>query len=880
MVDPPTGTLTFLFADIEGSTRLLGDLGDRYAGMLADYRRLFRAALERWHGYEIDTAGDGIFAAFRRAGDAMSMAVEAQCAFAQHPWPEGATLRVRMGLHTGEPLIIGSEYVGMDVHRAARIGAVAHGGQIILSEATHALVENDLPRDVTLRDLGAYRLKDLLRPEHLFQVMHPVLPGTFPSLRSLDARSHNLPIQLTSFIGREREIGEIKRLLGTTRLLTITGAGGSGKTRVGLQVAAEVLETFQDGVWLVELAGLTDPVLVPQMVASALSVPEQPNRPVTETLVGYLRSRSSLLVFDNCEHLLSACASLSNVLLQACPNLRILATSREALGVPGETTWRVPPLSMPDLQRLPPLTQMMRYEAVRLFVERSASRQPGFSITDNNAPAVVQVCQHLDGIPLAIELAAGRARVLTVKQIAARLGDRFRLLTGGGRTTLPRHQTLRAAMDWSHDLLSEAQRALWRRLSVFIGGCALEAAEAVCSGEHVKETDVLDVLSQLVDKSLVIAETHDGEARYRLLETVREYGRERLVEAGEDGVVRTRHRDWYLRLAEQGERGLQGPEQSSWLERLETEHDNLRAALEWSNSDPAAAEPGLRLAGALYWFWWMGGYWSEGRRLLEGALAQSSEAPPSTLPKALRGAANLAWHQGDYEQALTICEHGLAVSADVGDREHTAWLLMNLGIVAMRQGKSARALELFQDSLMLGRELGQKVIISQALAQFGHLARRSGDYRKAASFFEDSLAMSREAGNTRLIAYVLRSMGMMALRQEDYAAANAFYSESLRLCQEVRDRWVIEECLEGLAAVTSALGNDRQAARLFGAAEALHYLLGRRRLPSDQTAYDERVGSTRARLGNSAFAVAWAEGRAMTLQQAMESALDPLRDET
>lgn len=873
MVEPPTGTLTFLFADIEGSTRLLQDLGDRYAAVLTEYQRLLRTACESRGGHEIGTHGDEVFAAFPRARDAVATAVEVQRALAEHAWPEGAALRVRVGLHTGEPVSTGVGYVGMDVHRAARISAVAHGGQILLSQTTHALVEHDLPEGVTLRALGAYRLKDLLRPEHLFQVVHPVLPADFPFLRSLDVRAHNLPIQLTSFIGREREIAEIKRLLATARLLTITGTGGSGKTRLALQVAAEVMEAVPDGVWLIELAGLSDSVLVPHMVASALSVPEQPNRPVTDTLVGYLRTQSSLLVLDNCEHVLSACASLGQVLLQACSDLRILATSREALGVPGEILWPVPPLSMPGAREVPPLPHLMQYEAVRLFVERSVSSQPNFALSENNAPAVVQVCQRLDGIPLAIELAAGRARVLAVKQIAARLDDRFRLLTGGGRTALPRHQTLRATMDWSYDLLSEPQRALWRRLSVFAGGCTLEAAEAVCSGEDVAGADILDLLSQLVDKSLVVAELSGGEARYRMLETVREYGRERLLEVGEDLAVRRRHRDWHLQLAERAGQELQGPGQQVWLERLETEHDNLRAALDWSKAEPGGVEAGLRLAGALFWFWWMRGYWSEGRRWLEGTLARSGEAPASALPKALRGAANLAWHQGDYDHAVALCEKGLAVCADVGDREHTAWLLMNLGIVAMHKGESEHAARLFEDSLALGRELGHRVLISQALAQLGHLARRSGDYEKAAAFFKDSLALSREAGNKRLIAYALRSMGIVALRQEDYAAADAFYTESLTLCRDVGDRWVIEECLEGLAGVTCARGTYMHAARLFGAAEALRDLLGRRRLSADQAIYDERVESTRTALGDNAFAAAWAEGRAMTQQQAIESAL-------
>lgn len=869
----PSGTLTFLFADIEGSTHLLQRLGDRYAVVLTEYRRLFRTILQNHAGHEVDVQGDMVFAAFPRAKDAVSTAIDVQRAIAGYVWLEGAVLRVRMGLHTGEPVSTETGYVGVDVHRTARICAIGHGGQVLLSETTRVLVEDDLPPGTTLRDLGAHRLKDLAHPQRLFQVIVTDLAADFPPLKSLGSLPNNLPIQLTSFIGREMEIAEVKGLLSRARLLTLTGTGGSGKTRLALQVAAEVLEQYSDGVWWVELAALSDPALVPQTVASVLGVPEQPSRPVRETLVGYLRPKSLLLILDNCEHLLDPCARLGETLLRLCPSLTILATSREALAVSGEIIWPVPSLSLPDPQRLPPPDHLPQYEAVRLFIERAVSSQPRFTVTGNNAPAVAQVCHRLDGVPLAIELAAARVRVLAVEQIAARLDDRFRLLTGGSRTVLPRHQTLEAAMDWSYDLLSEQECSLFNRLSVFAGGWTLEAAEVVCSGDGVDTADVLDLLTQLVGKSLVVMETQGGEAWFRLLETVRQYARDRLRKAGEAANVRVRHRDWYLGLAERVEPELQGPRQTVWLERLEREHDNLRAALDWSKAAADGAEAGLRLAGALYWFWWMHGHWSEGRGWLEGALTRSEDVPISALPKALQGAANFAWRQGDYGRATVLSEKGLAICRELGDREHSAWLLMNLGIVALHQGDFGRATALFEESLVLGRELGYKGLISQALAQLGHVARIQYDYTQAAAFFQESLALSREVGNTRLIAYCLRSLGTLALRQKDYERAAVLYKEGLTLCREVRDRWVIEECLEGLAGVACAQENYKQAARLFGSAEALREILGLRRLSADITAHDQLVSATRAGLGDAAFPAAWAEGRAMALERAIEYAL-------
>ena len=912
MPNLPTGTVTFLFTDIEGSTALLQGLGDRrYAEVLAEHQRLLRDVFAKGNGQVIDTQGDAFLVAFPRATDAVGAAVAAQRALTKHAWPDGASLWVRMGLHTGEPVSETGGYVGLDVHRAARICAAGHGGQILLSQAVKILAAPDLPPGVSLRELGAHRLKDLREPEHLFQVVHLDLPGDFPPLKSLDVRLNNLPIQLTSFIGRAQEIAEVKRLLGAARLVTLTGSGGAGKTRLALQVAADVVEGYPDGVWLAEFAPIADPALVARAVASALSVPERPGREMTETLVDALQPKALLLVLDNCEHILAACRDLAAALLRKCPQVRILATSREGLGVPGELLWRVPSLSIPeDISRLPPSEELVLYDAVRLFVDRAAATAQGFTVTRENAAAVAQVCQRLDGIPLAIELAAARVKVLAVEQIATRLDDRFRLLTGGSRTVLPRHQTLRGAIDWSYHLLAEPEQVLLRRLSVFAGGWTLEAAESVCAGGNLEAVNVLDRLTSLVDKSLVLAETQHGEARYRLLETVRQYAWGRLVESNEASEVRTRHRDWYLDLAERVEPKLRGPEQGVWGERLETERDNLRAALEWSKAEEGGAEAWLRLAGALHWFWFQRGYLSEGREWLEAALATSRSISAPVRAKALCGAGLLAWRQDDIRRAEILLQESLALFRESTDEWGIAFSLHQLahvqedsreaavlfedslarfrktgdtwgvgvtlscmGMSALSQGDYGRAQTLFEESLPIWRELGDKSELASVLNGLGTVADGQGDNERATVLLEEGLALARQVGSKHQIPYLQFKLGNVALHQGDHVRAGTLYRESLAPIREMGDKSSLARCLEGLAGVACAQGHYEQAARILGAAEALRETTGVQRAPLGQTDYDQCMGSTRAVLGEPAFAAAWAEGRAMTLEQAIEYAL-------
>ena len=710
------------------------------------------------------------------------------------------------------------------------------------------------------------------------------------------ASPHNLPAELTSFIGRRREIVQVKAFVSRTRLLTLIGAGGAGKSRLAFRVAVELLESFPDGVWIVELAALADPALVPQRTAAALDVPEQPGRDAAGILVEALRSKSLLLVLDNCEHLAEPCADLAGRLLRGGPRLRILATSRIPLGVPGETLWRVPSLSLPDAAGAVSIDAMERSEAVRLFVARARAGDPAFALTRANAAAVAQVCHRLDGMPLAIELAAVRTNVLTVEQIAARLDDRFRLLTGGSAAGLPRHQTLHATMDWSYGLLAERERTVLRRLSVFAGGWTLDAAEAVCAGDGVERTEVLDSLSRLVDDSLVVAETRRGAARYRMLETVRQYGRDRLMGTDDAATARRRHLAWYLGLAEEADEGLRGPHEARWLGRLETEHDNLLAALDYAKADADGSRAEVRLVRALEWFWHIVGFWAEGRARLEAVLARAGEAS-AFLPKVFVGAARLAYRQGDRLRARTLCDDGLALARRVGDRSGEACCLLWLGMLALVEDDAGRAAPLLEESLAMYRALQDRWWTVEALSFLGTLAVMRGDYDRARALHDESLAVARETGNLNNITTALRNLGHLALRRGEDDRAAAYYAESLQRCRtaggatvvaDSRGRpergsgapsvrllpGVITECLDGLARVACVRGAYEAAARLFGATEAsLESLGGQLPFWSDIAEHNRYVAAARGALGDARSEAARARGRAMTLEQAVDYAL-------
>ena len=811
----PSGTITFLFTDIEGSTRLWEQHPEQMRTALARHDTILREAIESNNGHVFKTVGDAFCAVFHTAPDALQTALAAQQALHAEAWPAETPLRVRMALHTGAAQERDHDYFGPPVNRVARLLSLGYGGQTLVSEVTQSLVIEGPSEGCRLLSLGEHRLRDLSHPETVFQLLHPVLPADFPPLKSLDSLPNNLPRQLTSFVGREKEIEEVKALLARTRLLTLTGSGGSGKTRLALQVAADLLDAFPEGVWVAELAPLADPTLVTQTVATALGIHEQAGQNLLQTVTDYLKSRTLLLLLDNCEHLLSACVQLAASLLRSCPQVKVLATSREALGIAGEQTYRVPSLSLPDLKQTLTVETLLQSEAVRLFTERALLVQSDFVVRPHSVVALGQLCSRLDGIPLAIELAAARVRSLSVEEINARLDSRFRLLTGGNRAALPRQQTLRALVDWSYDLLSAPERGLLCRLSVFAGGWVLEAAEAVCEGGEIEAWEVLDLLTSLVDKSLVVYEEREGAARYRLLETVRQYGMERLAQSGDAEEVRGRHRDYFLGLAEAAEPQLAGPEQGMWLARLEVEHDNLRAALSWCGAEEEGAEAGLRLAGALCRFWDVRGYLGMGRTYLGEALErEGASGRTKERAKALNGAGNLAKNQGDYEAARLLHEESLAIRRELGDTRGVAVSLHNLGFVAEQQGDYEKARALHEECLVIRRELRDKRGIAHSLLHLGNAASYQGDPAAARTLYEESLAIARELGDTWGVATSLGNMGIMAQEQGNYEAGRLLHEESLAIRREMGDKQGIAWSLGNLGFVAEQQGDYEKARTL------------------------------------------------------------------
>jgi predicted ATPase/class 3 adenylate cyclase len=874
MPELPTGTVTFLFTDIEGSTRLLSRLGERYGQVLADYSKITRACFEGAGGHEVDTQGDAFFIVFRRARDAIEAASEVQHALAGHEWPEGVGPAVRMGLHTGEPRLAATGYVGLDVHRAARICSAGHGGQVLLSQTTCDLLEGQLPADVVLRDLGEHRLKDLAPPQRLFQLVIPGLESEFPPLETLDAKPTNLPVLATPLLGRERVTKEVAALLlrDDVRVVTLTGAGGTGKTRIGLQVAAEVVDEFPGGVFFVGLAPLLDPALLLPTIAQAFGVSESGAQPLERTLADHLHDKRVLLVLDNFEQLLVG-APLVSAFLTMSPKLKVIVTSRASLRISAEREYPVPPLLLPDRERLPEPRLLSQYEAVALFVERAQAVRPDFELTRENSAAVAEICFRLDGLPLPIELAAARIRILSPQAILERLEQRLDLLTGGARDLPLRQQTLRGTIDWSYELLRPGEQKVFARLAAFVGGRSLDAVEAVCSTDRDGGGDLLDSVATLVDNSL-LQRTGDieGEPRFLMLETLHEYATERLAESDEAETVRRRHAEYFLALAEQAETELWGPSQVQWLDRLDREHDNFRAALTWASRE-GEVELEMRLAGALRGFWRIRGHLSEGRRWLEGALAKQGGQSASARAKALYAASVLALRQGDHSTATGLASSGLAVYQSLGDKAGAARVLHVLGSVAVGERDFGEARRVFERSGRLAREAGNKSLLATTVVDLGDVALNEGDYERAAQLFDESLELFRELEDRDGTAVALYNLGSTALHREHFDDAATLFEQSLRLFRELGYREGIAYCLEGLAASAASRENATGAARLLGAADALSEDLGTALEPAERDRHERTAAAVRKRLGEEAFAAAWEDGRALG-ERAVEFALE------
>lgn len=818
----PSGTVTFLFTDIEGSTWLAQEQPGEMAAILARHHEILHQSIQSHHGYVFQIVGDSFAVAFHSASDALNAALNAQRILQNEPWAP-APIKVRMGIHTGTAqLNEDKQYSGYaTLASTQRIMSAGHGGQVLLSGVTRELVRDTLPTEAELLDLGEKRLKDLLHPEHLYQLNISGLLSTFPPLKTLDSFPNNLPTQLTSFIGRENEIAEIKQELDRHRLVTLTGAGGAGKTRLSLEVGATCLEQDKNGVWFVELASLTDPSLIIGAVMSVIGLHEKSND--INPLARYIGNQSLLLVLDNCEHLIEDCARLVESLMKLCPKLHVLATSREAFGIAGEQSYHVPSLPFPDPKHLPSLDEIARCESVQLFVERVKTYIPSFSLTEKNASSIAQICCRLDGIPLAIELAAARVKVMSVEQLAARMGDLFSLLTSGNRTALPRQQTLRALIEWSYDLLSESEKSLFRRLAAFSGGWSLEAAESICSVEG-SGTSVLDDLARLVDKSLVVKEEHDDEARFQMLETIRQYAEFKMFASEEVEDVKNRHRDWFMQLAEEAEPKLRTGEQLTWLNRLEMEHDNLRAAIKWS-IEQKHVEQALRIPSALAYFWEIHGQDEEGRNWLNQAVtleAQSSERKyPYAWATAVVGLFSLSYYLSDVKNHKSRLEEALDIFRESGDTFKVGQTLYYLAYIPGLTGEPETARSIYQEGLNAYQSINDSWGMGQCLHCMAHLVEEQGNIEESRTLYNKSVELIKWAGDRFSLYHPVGDMGRLAAIKGDTKAAKDIFQESLQVFEELGSRGWISSTYSELARIYYSEGEYQKALEYFEEAIAL-----------------------------------------------------------
>ncbi|HVN55134.1 MAG TPA: adenylate/guanylate cyclase domain-containing protein [Anaerolineaceae bacterium] len=912
-----SGTLTFLFSDIESSTRLWESFPEAMKTALERHDQIFQQAIETNRGVVIKSTGDGFHAAFESAQDAVLAALDAQNGLSKANWDaiQPYQIRSRIGLHTGEAVARGGDYYGSTLNRAARLMAIGHGGQILASTTVADLVRDELPAEVSLIDLGEHRLKDLVRPERVYQIRRPDLKSEFPPLNSLDAYPNNLPVQLTSFVGRDHEMNEVKQILGISRLVTLIGPGGTGKTRLALQVAADLIPRFNHGVWLAELAVITDPKQVVELVASVFELRELPGGPpLISILTGYLRSRQVLLILDNCEHLVEACAHLSDTLLRACPQMKILASSREGLGITGEVIFRVPSLSLPGKDRMNP-DELIQSESVQLFVERATAANSRFSLNEHNALAVARICQRLDGIPLALELSAARIRAFTPDQIAARLDDRFRLLTGGSRTALPRQQTLRALIDWSYDLLSVEEQRLFRTLSVFMGGWTLEAAEFVSGG-----LDVLSVLPNLVNKSLVVINEDIPAARYFILETIRQYAREKLFDQGEIQETRNRHLDYYLELSKTVDERILRSNTITWIDELSAEMENVRQAFEWAREQRPA--DGLRLVGNIIFLLLLWGNLVEVRGWIQDSLERVSHLPTTDLDGTarlrLRARGLLALGQiylnlGEIQNGRLV----LIEAADIARRLQEKPLLgLALGMLSIayfflndpngvreaamesiefaRQAGDTWGLAMASGPLawaegVQGNEARRKELIAEAMATIGQSnnlftadglmflgfeARSRGHLDEALLYFTKSQRFTTAIRSRPYEAMIASELAHIRRLHGDDAAAYREYRKTILLWKELGHLPAVAHQLECFAFLARHAGQPLRALRLLGAAEALRETVNSSRTDYEQVEYETELELLRPQVDEQAWEIAWSAGRKMSVDEAVAIALE------
>ena len=850
-----------------GSTVLAERLDEGWPDLLAAHNRLLRTAFAAHGGTELGTEGDAFFVAFTAAGSAAAAAAEAQRGLASHAWPDNEVIRVRMGLHTGEPTPTPEGYVGIDMHRAARVTAAAHGGQILLSQATRDLLPENLD-GITFRDLGDHRLKDLTGPQRLYQLCIEGLAVDFPPPRTIEGRVTNLPAQPTPLVGREAKLEAVRTLLldESTRMVTLTGPGGTGKTRLALQVAADLVGEFPDGVYGVLLAPISDPDLVPLELARVLGVEERSSLSLVEALKAELRNRRVLIVFDNFEHV-GAAAEVLAVVLGACQRLKMLVTSREPLRIAAERQFPVPPLGLPASRGVKTAAEAAESDAVMLFVERARALRPDFELTDATAPIIAEICERLDGLPLAIELAAAWTKVLPPASLLRRLENRLELPAARGREVPARQSTLRQAITWSYDLLGDEERRLHPRLSVFMGGFTLEAAERVAGAG---ELDVLEGIASLVDRSLLReAEEAGGEPRFSMLETIREFAREQLAQAGEEDQLLNRHALEFAHFAEEADAGLRGDDQLLWFERLESEHDNLRAALD-SSLAAGDDETALRLGGALGWFWYTHGHALEGCNRLTELLAATEGAPEALRARPMYALGVLLDQRGEPEGAVVLVERSLAIFREQGDRERVGAALNSLGSIKRVLGDLDAARSLLEESLAIRRELGDEARAASSLGNLGVLAFERGDLDDAEARFLEALELDRMHGNEWGASATLDSLAAVAIERGHHQRARELNREMLASAQRVRDQELIAFGLEKAAILAAVDKHAARAGRLAGAADAVRDAAGIDRTDFDQEWLDRHLGQVTA----DEFETCRAAGKAIEPEEALREALE------
>ncbi len=908
----PSGTVTFLFTDIEGSTERWEHYRDAMKSALARHDAVLSAAIAEHGGHVFKKMGDAYCAAFRTAPEAARAAIAAQQALNKEDFSSVNGVQVRMALHTGYADERDRDYFGPSVNRASRLLSIGHGGQMLVSAATSDLVQGELPPHVSLRALGAHRLKDLAHPEQVFQLVAAGLPSDFPPLRSLDSLPNNLPLQVTSFVGRDEDVAEVKQLLSKTRLLTLTGSGGVGKTRLALQVGAELLEQHPDGVWLVDLAGLQDSDLVVSEVASVLGVRVGADRSLSDSIIYALKPKRALVILDNCEHLITAAAHVSGAIIKGAPNVRVMTTSREGLGISGETIYRVNSLSVPKTNADVTAANTVQFGAMALFVDRATAANTRFTLNDADARTVADICRSLDGIPFAIELAAARVKLMSVAHLAERLSERFRILTGGDRTALPRQQTMRALVDWSYNLLNERERTILNRTAVFAGGWTLDAASEICSDEQIESWEVLDLLSSLVDKSLVVAELGGASERYRLLETTWQYAREKLASTGESAALNRKHAEHFLRIAEMADASFEAAPTDTWVAQLEPELDNFRAAMGWALVAKHDVELGARLIAALRALWINVGSRIEGLRWINLALDATGHAEPdATMIKLWLGVSVNT--EGFGETAEEASERAVAHAMRLGDQPLLALALANRGFALDRRGRIDEAQGIYLQAVPLLRETGATKDLARVLSWWSitHFVR--GESQEASQGFEEALAVAKSVADTQLTATVLGNIAELAFAEGDATKAVAKGRESAGLRHKTKNAVGIANAYSNLTAYQLALGDSagakadarvalhharegqttnmlmcamqhvalikaregdvQNAARLLGYVDKMFEESGFWREPTEKWSYDQLMATLGAKLKGDEVSALASQGAAWTEEQAVEEAL-------